>query len=188
VIKSCEWCTKSWPASRPSARTCSPKCRALLREQEHPSTGRARREYPAEIVNQVRELYASGRTIREIADLIEPGHKVQTIVERHIQVRRAPIPRDQAGERNGAWRSDSAKYAAFHLRVQVARGKPQLCARCDTTDRDTRYEWANLTGRYEDVDDYERMCVTCHRRFDAQRRQATGRPTIPAGLLQGGSS
>jgi hypothetical protein len=36
----------------------------------------------------------------------------------------------------------------------------------------TRYEWANLTGSYGDPGDYERMCVTCHRRFDAARRKA----------------
>jgi hypothetical protein len=40
-------------------------------------------------------------------------------------------------------------------------------------------EWANLTGNYADIDDYERMCVLCHRNFDAARRRATGRRTSP---------
>jgi hypothetical protein len=32
-----------------------------------------------------------------------------------------------------------------------------------------RYEWANLTGDYEDVRDFASMCVRCHRRYDAAR-------------------
>lgn len=42
-----------------------------------------------------------------------------------------------------------------------------------------RYLWANLTGRYQDVNDYRRMCASCHGRFDAARRSATGRNTSP---------
>ena len=32
---------------------------------------------------------------------------------------------------------------------------------------------------YADVDDYARMCVSCHRHFDAARRRLTGRRTSP---------
>ncbi len=28
------------------------------------------------------------------------------------------------------------------------------------------YEWATLTGRYDDVMDYKRLCASCHKRFD----------------------
>jgi hypothetical protein len=58
-------------------------------------------------------------------------------------------------------------------RVGAARGRPSHCSICDTTSSETKYEWANLTGNYQDVNDYARMCVTCHRRFDAARRKAT---------------
>ena len=62
-------------------------------------------------------------------------------------------------------KGDSAKYAALHLRVSVARGKPSLCMRCGTTEA-ARFEWANLTGDYANVEDYVRLCGSCHRRMD----------------------
>lgn len=40
-----------------------------------------------------------------------------------------------------------------------------------------QFHWANLTGDYADVNDYARMCVPCHRRFDAERRKVTGQNT-----------
>ena len=47
---------------------------------------------------------------------------------------------------------------------------------------ETRFEWANLTGSYEDIDDYARMCCSCHRSYDAERRAFTGADTIPERL------
>ena len=61
-------------------------------------------------------------------------------------------------------------YARQHNAVRKARGAPQECAHCGTTDPDKIYEWANLTGDYENVDDYERMCRSCHRAYDKGRR------------------
>lgn len=57
-------------------------------------------------------------------------------------------------------------YFQYHLRVRTKRGRPQHCEKCGTTDPETRYEWANLTGKFEDINDYIRLCVTCHRRRD----------------------
>ena len=78
--------------------------------------------------------------------------------------------RNRWAERNPTWLGDTAGYSAFHTRVKRRRGMPSKCDRCGTTNPRNRYEWANLTGHYEDVDDYQRMCTTCHRRYDAARR------------------
>lgn len=103
--------------------------------------------------------------------------RVQTSMRRFgIQPRR-PIKRDQRGPANSSWRGASAKYDALHIRVIEARGRPSECSRCGRTDDATRYEWANLTGRYEDIADYARMCVSCHHRYDAARRRETGQLT-----------
>ena len=91
--------------------------------------------------------------------------------------RRVAAKRDQAGAANHMWRGDEAGYQALHLRVEAARGKPHECSKCGSTEG--RMEWANLTGNYADVDDYARMCVSCHRNFDAARRRLTGRRTSP---------
>jgi len=124
-------------------------------------------------------MYADGATIREIDTVIGSGYKAQALVERFIAERRPAVPRDQTGERNGSWRGSGASYTALHLRVAAARGKPSRCEQCGTGAPDVRYEWANLTGRYDNVADYERMCVPCHRTYDAARRRLTGERTSP---------
>jgi hypothetical protein len=124
-------------------------------------------------------MYAEEMTIQEIVEAIGPGVKIQNIVEQFIPLRRPGGPRDQSGEKNPQWKGDAASYSALHLRVQRVRGKPKCCACCDAKDSDTRYEWANLTGHYEDINDYIRLCVLCHRRLDARRRKILGRLTRP---------
>ena len=73
---------------------------------------------------------------------------------------------DQRGSKNPTWRGDHASYKAFHTRVKVLRGSPQACEVCGTEEPSKRYEWANLTGRYQDPWDYKRMCSSCHRKAD----------------------
>lgn len=142
-------------------------------------SGRKPRECPPEVVAQIVEMYQSGMTVAEIRAVAPKGYRVQTILERHLPKRRPSAKRNQAGESNHMWAGDAAGYKALHLRVYAKRGAPQSCTRCGT-DAASRYEWANLTGDYQDVNDYQRMCVACHRQFDAARRRATGMRTSPA--------
>lgn len=145
--------------------------------QEHAPNGRKPREYPDEIVQSVCDMYRSGLTIAEIREAAPKGYRVQTILERYLPERRAAAKRDQAGAANHMWRGSEAGYQALHLRVETARGKPQECSQCGSAEG--RMEWANLTGDYTDVNDYARMCVFCHRAYDAARRRLTGRRTSP---------
>lgn len=85
---------------------------------------------------------------------------------------RVPFKRNQIGENNSSWKGADATYAAFHYRVEKQRGKPHFCEACGTMDAN-RYEWANLTGKYDNIMDYARMCVSCHRKYDAKRRKKT---------------
>lgn len=173
----CEVCSSEWTTRSKKARTCSPKCRAILREKEKPSPGAPQREYPVELIEKVRSLYESGRTIKEIGEELGPGYKAQRIVERYVSERRSAAKRHQSGEANHAWKGSEAGYQALHLRVQTLRGKPNRCSTCDTTDPVVNYEWANLSGRYEDVNDYARLCIPCHRRLDSARRAVSGQRT-----------
>lgn len=90
---------------------------------------------------------------------------------------RIPKKRNQEGQNNSSWKGSKATYAAFHYRVEKQRGKPHFCNACGTMEA-SRYEWANLTGKYDDVMDYSRMCVSCHRKYDKKRRENTGNSTI----------
>ena len=62
---------------------------------------------------------------------------------------------------DGLYKGAGANYVALHYRVQRLRGRPQVCSACGTTSA-KRYDWANMTGRYTDPQDYRRMCRSCH--------------------------
>ena len=142
-----------------------------------PGSGRKPREYPQHIIELAVNLYREGKTVREVQQRLPHGYKAQRILERHTAARRAAAKRDQRGPANHMWKGDDAGYQALHLRVHAARGTPSLCSRCGTAEG--KFEWANLTGNYEDINDFARMCLSCHRRFDSQRRATTGRRTMP---------
>lgn len=74
--------------------------------------------------------------------------------------------REGTGDRNGMWKGVAASYFAKHMRVNAIRGRPQRCEQCGTTDPTKTYEWASMTGNYDDVNDYRRMCRSCHRKYD----------------------
>lgn len=138
-------------------------------------------EYPPELVARVRQLYqVEGHSMRETAELAGTTIRVlQRLMPRNGITARPAIKRDQRGPLNTSWKGDQARYQAMHLRVEAARGKPSHCSACDSTDPEARYEWANLTGHYEDTHDYVRLCTFCHRRLDARRRTQTGKRTAP---------
>lgn len=122
--------------------------------------------YPAKIVARVAELYANGHTQAEIAAAVGETQKViwRLMLRSGIPARVA-AKRNQRGPANSSWRGGDARYAALHLRVAEARGKPRRCEDCGTTVA-KRYEWANLTGKYDDTMDYKRLCASCHKIFD----------------------
>ena len=122
------------------------------------------------LVAQVASLYASGLTQHEVALALGLSQKsVFGIMRRNEITPRVAAKRNQAGPANHSWKGASAGYKALHLRVAVTRGKPSLCSQCGRSDAGVVYDWANLTGRYDDVNDYERMCRPCHRQFDNAR-------------------
>lgn len=174
-LRTCAWCKSLWETRSVKARTCSPKCRAQLREKEHGATrGSEPRIYPADLVQRVRELYEAGMTIREVQKEIGHGVKVQNVMFRHSIPTRVAAKRDQRGEKNANWLGDDAAYSALHRRVESERGKPQKCSACDTEDQALRYDWANLTGEYQNLNDYVRLCTSCHSAVDNRMRKRIG--------------
>lgn len=121
--------------------------------------------------SQLREMYEAKRmSQREIAQsLCVSLKRIQTAMRRFGITPRPQTRRNQHGPANPCWKGEEAGYQAMHLRVARKRGKPQRCERCGTSDPRKHYDWANLTGRYGNVDDYERMCRSCHRRYDYER-------------------
>lgn len=123
---------------------------------------------------EIARLYADGRTMRQIAPAygVSP-QAISDLLRRHgIPARDKGIPGGRAGSAHPRWKGDDAGYTSLHRRVYALRGQPSHCERCGTTDPARTYHWANLTGNYADPGDYERMCVSCHRRYDNARRRA----------------
>ena len=122
----------------------------------------------------IRAMYESGMTQDEIAKELGVTQKV---IWRHMRNHgikaRVAAKRNQEKEANCMWKGNDAKYSAFHLRVKAERGcaRNYGCTVCGRKDSDATYDWANLTGKYEDINDYASMCRKCHRQYDAKRRE-----------------
>ena len=117
--------------------------------------------------SELRQDYSAGLTQTEIA---ERYHTTQRVVWRAMKnwgiKARIAKKRNQWGKNNDSWLGNDAGYKAFHQRIERLKGKPQKCEVCGTTDRSKTYDWANLTGHYEDPKDYKRMCRSCHWKYD----------------------
>ena len=123
--------------------------------------------------NKLRALYESGKTQCECAVELGVTQKIISTAMKRLGIKaRIAAKRNQIGSANSSWKGDAAVYSAFHARVEKERGKPSLCHECKKTTG--RFEWANLTGDYGNVNDYSRLCVSCHRKLDASRRSETG--------------
>lgn len=83
--------------------------------------------------------------------------------------------RVRSGEDNHNWRGEDVGYHGMHIRVRKQRGKADRCERCGAIDPALNYDWASLVDNPRNVDDFEPMCRSCHRKFDAERdRQRPG--------------
>lgn len=128
---------------------------------------------PADKAHLTRLYWECGMSQHEIAAELGVTQKVVWRAMVRLEIpRRAAAVRMQQGPWNPRWKGAGAKYQAMHLRVQALKGRPKKCSVCRVTDPQKRYDWANLTGKYDDPDDYARMCRSCHRRYDHARRKA----------------
>ncbi len=124
------------------------------------------KRYPDDIVDAVRRLYDGGATQHEIAREIGTTQKVVfNIMRRHEIKARIAAKRNQWGDCNHAWKGEEASIYAFHRRLYTRFGKPSKCTVCGTEDA-KHYDYANLSGRYEDIEDYAAMCRSCHWKYD----------------------
>jgi len=76
---------------------------------------------------------------------------------------------NQKSSRPYAEKEGSNPYAKLHARVRALRGSPHKCEICGEGDPRKHYDWANMTGDYENPEDYKRMCRPCHRKHDKGR-------------------
>lgn len=69
------------------------------------------------------------------------------------------------------WSGTETEYGRYHHQLRKLKGSARHCERCGATDPATQYHWANLTGDYSNLDDYQCMCAGCHRKYDLARHR-----------------
>ncbi len=129
------------------------------------------------VPTNLKELYDSGMSQCEIASHFGVTQKVVWGWMKKAMIKaRIAAKRDQRGERNSYWggKSGEVGYQAYHCRVIAKRGQPMHCEDCGTTDPTKNYDWASLTKNYSDVNDYKRLCRSCHFKMDGHIRNITG--------------
>lgn len=73
-------------------------------------------------------------------------------------------------EKHPMWKGDNVGYYGLHSWINKKLGKPKKCDICGT-EKEIRYEWANISKKYmRCVDDWKRLCVSCHRRYDRRTK------------------
>lgn len=69
------------------------------------------------------------------------------------------------GEKHFAWVKNPS-YHTLHRWVAQNKGRPKKCEHCGTTKKKV-YDWANADHKYaRNLDDYIRLCRSCHRKYD----------------------
>ena len=79
---------------------------------------------------------------------------------------------NKTGENHHNWKGDSVSYSGLHYWVVSRLGKPDTCVHCKKSGLYGKdINWANKSGDYlRDINDWMRLCVFCHRKYDDQRK------------------
>lgn len=118
---------------------------------------------------ELRVLYESGKSQAEIAEHFGTTQKVVWATMKRLGIKaRIAVKRNQSGSRNSYWGGPGGRvgYAALHKRVEALKGRPRKCEDCGTESPQRTYDWANISGKYDDPSDYKRLCRSCHWKLD----------------------
>ncbi len=121
------------------------------------------------------DLYSSGLTQKECAEFIGVSQKVIFNAMKRIGLKsRVAAKRNQYGENNTGWKGEEAGIGNKHKRLYRVFGQPSKCDVCGTEDKSKSYDWANLTGDYDNPQDFKRMCRSCHWKYDKKHLNFKG--------------
>jgi len=79
------------------------------------------------------------------------------------------------GENNVNWKGENVSYRELHKWLNKKFGKPRQCQHCNSTSEKI-YDWANISKEYKrDLDDWIRLCRSCHIKYDRKSKDTTTR-------------
>jgi transposase len=129
----------------------------------------SREQWLKERKTQIETMYNAFMSQEEIAQQLGVYQNTISLFMKKNGIKaRVAVKRDQRGEKNHTWTGDKVSYKGGHDRVRSARGAPKKCVKCSTIEG--RLEWASINKKYYDPNDYQAMCVPCHRRYDMNAR------------------
>jgi hypothetical protein len=71
------------------------------------------------------------------------------------------------------WKGDKVGYFGVHDWLTKHYGQPTGCEVCGLYDTTRKYYWANISREYKrDRNDFKRMCMPCHRKYDGAGKKA----------------
>ena len=122
-----------------------------------------------EIVKKL--YYEKGLTQTETAKAIGVSVRVieRFMIRHNLSRRQAKIRPSIVGSKHPLWKGASVTYKTFHKRLYKTLGQPKKCSVCGTT-KSKIFDWANLTGKFNDPNDYKRMCRSCHFKHDGMNK------------------
>lgn len=71
------------------------------------------------------------------------------------------------------WKGEKTCYGAKHVWMYLKYGRPSTCEHCSRDNLFGRsIHWANVSGKYKrEREDWIRLCVPCHSKYDNKKRQ-----------------
>lgn len=126
---------------------------------------------PCPSKEELKNLYDSGLTQRQIGKHYDVCYQTVVAWMKKLEISsRGILHIVKRGTENPQWKGDNASYAALHYRVNNLKGRPSECEVCGTKDKSRTYDWA-CVGEYVNIDDYKRMCRSCHRLHDNRKKR-----------------
>lgn len=108
------------------------------------------------------------------------GHTVSIETREKIRKNHARQWLGRTNEETAHWLGDNISYGGLHDWIRKEKGSPLACENCPKIGGNSRnYHWANISGKYlRDVNDFIRLCVSCHKLFDLGKIEINGMKKI----------
>ena len=107
---------------------------------------------------------------RRISDALK-GRRIDW-GDRISKSKKGKIVLKRRDEKHPFWKGINVGYGSLHQWVSRRLGKPDNCEHCKKIGLSGKtINWANKSKRYlRDINDWIRLCVSCHRKFDRVQR------------------
>ena len=102
------------------------------------------------------------------------GHPGITALGVNVGKHNSPETEFKKGQKpwNAGQHKEILGYSGLHKFIRETLGRTTTCEMCGKSELSRqKIHWANKSGQYKKTfDDWMRLCVKCHRKYDRERR------------------